>query len=93
MFDSQVLKSLGSATIALSKAIITTAGKTEEVVNHLGNAAVHTSAMLDDLAADGHDATTMAGAYNALERRRKYRDKYKEAEFQLPKELAASTAA
>ena len=82
MFNSQVLKTLGTTIIAASNMVQTTATKMDSILYHgLGT--------LEDVAVDAHDYTTMARIDHATERRRDYAEKYKDSMDTMPDELKA----
>ncbi len=87
MINSKVLKSAGTAMMAIFNTSTAAATQAEAVINNLGSSAVHTTAALDDLAANMHDATSMAKVDDMTRRRLNYLDKYKDQE--MPAELAA----
>ena len=76
-FNSQTIKSVTKATMSIFSLITTTADKSEEAVNNLGSAIVHTTGALDDLADNMHDATSMSKLDDHTQRRVDYLEKYK----------------
>lgn len=92
-FNSQTIKSIATSISSCAKLLSTSADRATDMIDNVGSAGVHVTAMLDDLAADGHDATTISGKFNALERRVKFTKKYKDADFAVPKELLAPAPA